>query len=1594
MVGDFALSSSEVLVEGDDYSYENNVLTILSGKEIAVSGATTADRIVVSTSDGSKASLALDGVSIDVSAVYGIAALWIDSTGGLDLALADGTENFLKSGSSCAGLQNDANPLTISGGTGKLIAVGGSGAAGIGGLDGSNIVITGGTVTAKAGGGAAGIGGFRDGSNIVITGGTVTAEGGSQGAGIGGGNAGDGFDIVIEGGTVTAKSDNYGAGIGGGNYGDGSGISIEGGTVTAEGCEIVDSGDMEFPRAVTYPTGGLVVEGGVPTVDYVYASGALTVKTAEPLTVRNADPDTPTADRIVVDTGDVRASVTLAGVDIDVSGTDDAAALLVSSEGGLDLALADGSVNTLKSASGCAGLQNGGFPLTISGNTGALTAAGGDFAAGIGGGDGGDGSNITIEGGTVTATGTSGGAGIGGGSGGGSSGGSGSGISIEGGAVTATGSSFAAGIGGGNGARGGGSGSGISVSGGTVEATGGDFGAGIGGGYKGAGGTADAPVSVSGGCVSATAGLNAQAIGNGNGAKGDPVVSVTGGFFKDGDAGKNTVCGVTPDAGFAVFEDGTHEGYPFAVIYATGDFEVSGEGLVWNEDYAYSYETHVLTILSGKGITVGMRAGVAQTKTDRIVVKTDDAAVRANLTLAGVNIDVPDTDNVAALQVDSEGGLDLALADGSENTLESGLFCAGLQNGTNPLMISGSTGELTAVGGSAGAGIGAGFGDGSNITIAGGTVTAKGGGGGAGIGGGDHGNGSNIAVTGGTVTAEGGNYASGIGGGMGGVGGTEDAPVSITGGRVSATAGQYSDAQAIGNGGGADAERDPVVSITGGLFADYGGKLPDVGLPRGEVYGVEPADGCGVYDGTGVDGYPCAVGPQASLSLKAFASYTGEALTAGAVLEEASYGGEDAFDEVGAAYKPAGGEGGLVHGLPTEAGKYVVRAFLPAKEVGGKTYARAVVEAGFEVRQGAADLGFEASEENPTYGDTVTFSVTPTLAAGDSNELSRTASRATVYVGEPDRGGVEVGSSAEVKQGEKTTIEVDTAIRVDGKRAFRIGENQVYVRVEGLANLEDATAGPLTVTVKPKELSAFAITGDASKAYDGKVATPDATGGAEAAPFNTLAVGFEGALKGDAVSVAASFTFDGTDAGTKGVTATVAGLEGDDKGCYKLPDKVAPLAYKVATGIVKASAKLNGGASLDVTNGMARTYELDLSALRPKDLAEGCSLGKVTYKLGEVKLGDYYDANNPASITPEGLLLVPVKPMATEEEGSIGFVGVTVSSTNYAFKDDGAASVAVSAVNRAAPSGSPDLEGEGSIVYGQPLSAIGLSGSMSAPGVEEVAGEFRWDEPGAVLPAGSQKAGWTFFPDDVAAFEPVSGESLVEVARRPVTIVGATAKDKTYDGTTAAEVGSPGEVSGALEGDDVRVDASAATAAFASADAGQGIEVTFAGFKLAGEAAGNYELSAQPAPAAADIARLANEWTVPLSIEGWTAGEAPKAPTASALFGEVEFSYAPLPDGPWSSAAPTTAGSYYVRALVEEGNWDGLSATAAFTVAAAPAPAPGPEDPSDAPGTGSGGKALAPTGDAAAPAALALAALGSAAALAALAARRRDRGRG
>ena len=77
-----------------------------------------------------------------------------------------------------------------------------------------------------------------------------------------------------------------------------------------------------------------------------------------------------------------------------------------------------------------------------------------------------------------------------------------------------------------------------------------------------------------------------------------------------------------------------------------------------------------------------------------------------------------------------------------------------------------------------------------------------------------------------------------------------------------------------------------------------------------------------------------------------------------------------------------------------------------------------------------------------------------------------------------------------------------------------------------------------------------------------------------------------------------------------------------------------------------------------------------------------------------------------------------------------------------------------------------------------------------------------------------------------------------------------------------------------------------------------------------------------------------NEFTQPLAITGWTYGEKANTPTAVAKYGTIKYTYSNTADGTYTEEVPINAGTYYVKATVEEtADYSGLESNAVeFTI--------------------------------------------------------------
>ena len=116
------------------------------------------------------------------------------------------------------------------------------------------------------------------------------------------------------------------------------------------------------------------------------------------------------------------------------------------------------------------------------------------------------------------------------------------------------------------------------------------------------------------------------------------------------------------------------------------------------------------------------------------------------------------------------------------------------------------------------------------------------------------------------------------------------------------------------------------------------------------------------------------------------------------------------------------------------------------------------------------------------------------------------------------------------------------------------------------------------------------------------------------------------------------------------------------------------------------------------------------------------------------------------------------------------------------------------------------------------------------------------------VPTGKEAGNYTVHYQVVGDdnFSGVEEKTLtVTIQAKAVTITGLKGTDRAYNGDNAVTL-TGGVVDGAVAGDTVTVDLSNATATMADANAGNGKAVTVTGVALSGDAAANYELTAQP----------------------------------------------------------------------------------------------------------------------------------------------------
>ena len=347
------------------------------------------------------------------------------------------------------------------------------------------------------------------------------------------------------------------------------------------------------------------------------------------------------------------------------------------------------------------------------------------------------------------------------------------------------------------------------------------------------------------------------------------------------------------------------------------------------------------------------------------------------------------------------------------------------------------------------------------------------------------------------------------------------------------------------------------------------------------------------------------------------------------------------------------------------------------------------------------------------------------------------------------------------------------------------GTYTAYYKAEA-ANHEPAT-GTFTVTIDPLPISLLSVS-SISKTYD---SSADVTLTADKLTFfSKTAKATNIKLPDTALTFSdAQFTSKQEDGSylpspevgngkalsfTMTLTSKNYVFEGESEGTTEVSDVFATDDANRFT-ITKAAAPTVQPVELTVINGLAKTYLVNLPAL--PTLGDNCKYGSIKYEACNFDLiGEGGYANSTAMITSNDEFQLTVPAVESQTEGSVGTVGVKITTDNY---QDMLLTVEVIAKNKIVPV----LDGEITatpITYGDTLSKSEISGKMKDPNTgATVNGTFTWTD-GTIKPDANDRyeAKWTFTPDS-EEYATVTDTATVEVA--PKSIEGATITLEKYE---------------------------------------------------------------------------------------------------------------------------------------------------------------------------------------------------------------------
>ena len=351
------------------------------------------------------------------------------------------------------------------------------------------------------------------------------------------------------------------------------------------------------------------------------------------------------------------------------------------------------------------------------------------------------------------------------------------------------------------------------------------------------------------------------------------------------------------------------------------------------------------------------------------------------------------------------------------------------------------------------------------------------------------------------------------------------------------------------------------------------------------------------------------------------------------------------------------------------------------------------------------------------------------------------------------------------------------------------GTYTAYYKAEA-ANHEPAT-GTFTVTIDPLPISFLSVS-SISKTYDGSA---DVTLTADKLTFFSMtANAMNIKLPNTALSFSnAQFTKQQADGsylpspevgGGKALSFTMTltsnnyVFEGESGGTTEVSFATDDANRFTIT---KAAAPTMQPIELTVINGLAKTYLVNLPAL--PTLGDNCKYGSIKYEACNFDLiGEGGYANSMATITSNNEFQLAVPAVESQTEGSVGTVGVKITTDNY---QDMLLTVEVIAKNKIVPV--PDGEITATpITFGQILRVSTITGTMKDDG-NTVKGTFDWtDSSTKPDKAGDYQAEWTFTPD-APEYATVTGTVTIKVNKATPTFNAPTVRENlTYTGQEQA----------------------------------------------------------------------------------------------------------------------------------------------------------------------------------------------------------------